>query len=537
MDCKKIFLSLAVVLAIAETNAQTVTQDMGNNVKVTYDQSLTGPYKMTWSVKSRNGGSVTQTWGGQLQNGKRTGLWKGSATYTNFEMSDGLFWQGTSSITRNYADGKPSGFYSVIENTKVRNGRYNTIRRVWEYGQWHDQSNKITGTFKDGRAVGSWSISCQKPKENITVTFNSDGRPTGTYRFNEFSAICKDGYLIGLTEPKDATWGYKLVYTPEEIAAFTPEKAEKTTFTISNYDEWYLIGAQWENEVKNYPKNSSDEPNNFGELMIVNYYGHLQIYGNPAEYQIAEFEYMKRKNIEKHRIDSIKAVEEPMVKLATDSLSKYNQHDISFTQTPVFNLCRDYAELQKILPLHEKHPELATYVFKGETRINDNIYFESYKELIANKSDIENKYQNILSKNIQEVMKYGLSEKEAEMYVLKNYGVIKQEVYIGQLLEIYKKIVLKYCSETPVTWSDVQEYYTYHTYDKKTISLDSVKKFRDNWFLYATAEEYQPIPVKYGAGYYYNYLKEVTEFVSYTRDEKEWEKIEKQVRKLYPELK
>ena len=407
MDYKKIFLSLAVVLAIAETNAQTVTQDMGNNVKVTYDQSLTGPYKMTWSMKSRNGGSVTKTWGGQLQNGKRTGLWKGSATYTNFEMSEGLFWQGTSTIVRNYSNGKPSGPYSVTENSKCRNGHHNLILGVWEYGQWQDQSIKITGTFKDGIPIGSWSIINQKPKETITFTLTQNGLPDGVYSWNGSTRKFKNGYLIEETDMKEPTWGIKLRYTPEEIAAFTPEQAEKQPFIISNYAEWYLIGAQWEDEVVNYPQNSAEEPKTTGEYMVIDYESHKQFIGNPPEWAVEE----RKRNIE----SAAREKEDAKWGSIPDSCETYI---MAAYKDFFYNASPRYIEYVYCSKLETKYPGLKDHKFSVGSKYSRNEWVSLYQRTLSGDKEFLNaQYERFLNKLYDQLKDTKLTQEEKEAYI------------------------------------------------------------------------------------------------------------------------
>lgn len=451
-------------------------------------------------------------------------------------MDDGYFWTGTTTIKRTYKDGKLSGHYSITDNIKKRSGSYNYLSRAWTYGAYVPWATNVSGSFVDNTPTGIWTVNSSRFNDNIQVEYNV-GVPVGTWKINAGITKFKDGYIVEEINMRDATWGTKLIYTPEELQNLEKLPRQKSEpIEFSSYQEMYMIGGgKWETYIRNYPSNSSNDDIPKTIMKKADYAQHLQLIGNPPEYQSEEFERMKQQDIENFETDSMTVVEEPMAKLAIETLSRYKKQDI--TKSPFYHIDRDYAELQQILPLHEKYPDLAIYTFKGKTWINNDMNFKWYKKLISNKSNIENKYQNILSKNIQEVMKYGLSEKEAEMYVLKNYEVVSHKVYIEKLLETYQKKVLQYCSETPITWLDVKEYYTYHSYDKKSISLDAVKKFRDDWFLYATSEEYQSMPVKYDIRNYSSYLMKVTEYVRYNREDKEWQKIENQVRKLNPELK
>lgn len=283
----KRIITLLLLVASLYATAQTVTQNVGNNKTVVFDQSMTGPYKMLWNDKSRNGGTVSKTWSGKLENGHRVGLWQGKATYQNYEYAEGRFWQGTSTIVRNYVDGKPSGSYSVVDNIKWRTGRYNHLRGVWEYGVWQEQTTIIKGSFKSGIPIGSWEIKSTDHGEYIIFSLMNDGNPDGNYSWNGSIRKFKSGYLIEETDMQDAgTWGIKLSYTPEEISEFTPEAAECKPFIISNYAEYYLLGATWEDEIRNYPYNSSEDPISTGEYMVVEPEKHQTYIGNVPDWYL-----------------------------------------------------------------------------------------------------------------------------------------------------------------------------------------------------------------------------------------------------------
>lgn len=236
--------------------------------------------------------------------------------------------------------------------------------------------------------------------------------PDGQCNFDGFTSQYKNGYLIGFTEPKDATWGLKLIYTPEEIAAFTPEIAEKRTFTISNYDEWYLIGAQWENEVVNYPQNASEEPKNFGTFMLVAYDEHIQFYGNPPTYEVEQH----KREIESNR----RRVADAKWGNIPDSCAWYlekAQKDFFYKFIP------EYIEYKYFSIMDKNHPGLKDHTFDvghrfAGTSLYDGQCFHRYKEILAHdESEITEQYNQFMVFLCSQLDETSMSDEEKLVFV------------------------------------------------------------------------------------------------------------------------
>lgn len=492
---KRIITSLLLIASMF-ASAQTITQNTGKGKTVTFDQSMTGPYKLVWKDKSRNGGIVSKTWSGKLENGRRVGQWSGTATYQNYEYGEGKFWQGTSTIVRNYVDGKPSGSYSVVDNVKYRNGRYNALRGVWEYEQWQEQSLSIKGSFKSGIAVGSWEIKSTSHKEHIIFQLTQEGTPDGDYNWNGSIRKFKSGYLIEETEMKEPTWGIKLSYTPEEIEAFTPEQADREPFIISNYGEFYLTGARWEDEIRNYPLNSSDDPTTTGEYMVVDRKAHEKLIGNAPEW------YLQMNGLDEASIKERTEKEAAQAyydKYITGyEASKRKAYDILFSE---FKNIINYWK-----PILEKDP-----IDKEVYNKNDKL--SMICSYVNNQDKHELFYKEQLDKKIQELKhaQYELPSNDVEEHVL---SLLEQHTpgwqeflkqcyidYVDKKVEnmnvVDRKDVLAYMITQKIVYVDM---FNKVSFTKEEISKDEVLKFKRDRYRYSLMKRE---PGEFSHGEYY----------------------------------
>ena len=72
----------------------------------------------------RFGGTLKESWSGQVVNGKREGVWKFLGTYTRYQWSGNVHYTGTVTMTRSYKNGIPHGTYSINQNITQEAGEY-----------------------------------------------------------------------------------------------------------------------------------------------------------------------------------------------------------------------------------------------------------------------------------------------------------------------------------------------------------------------------------------------------------------------------
>lgn len=227
MKKMKFSLMLLMVFMSLMINAQTNTDAEGRTVSIINDV-----YKMSWSAKSDNGGTYSETWTGPLKNGQRHGTWKYTRNVNRF-MSDGAALTGTVVMVRNYKEGVPHGVYSYNSNIKYCSISFNVLNNTWVYGSNETITESVNGSFQDGSPNGAWTISSNTKGENLSISF-VNGRANGTWKINNESFSTyqfRDGYLVYQKQPVEVSWGYETKY-PADIDLETLEP--KDTVLVAN---------------------------------------------------------------------------------------------------------------------------------------------------------------------------------------------------------------------------------------------------------------------------------------------------------------
>lgn len=303
---------MLLLLFVTYISAQTF--DLGEGRKATLDQA--GNYKVTWNQKTDNGGTVVGTFTGIIKDGKRNGSWVGRITYTNFYMTNGNALSGSTTITRNYTDGKVNGAYTYNHNTNVKTCKYDIFNKRWVYGQPQAFQESVTGGFKDGQPHGNFNCSRSTFSEKITMSFDT-GVPSGNWSIQN-QGITTIGFKNGLVIQNkfmDANGsGEELVYASTEDIESLPNRQTVLVTDAIPYFTHYLQGGEFTNWFDQYPKNSSEEDFSKISWILVDYDNHLQLIGNVTQAQKDALENRKRQakeNVEKAKKEArrLKAME------------------------------------------------------------------------------------------------------------------------------------------------------------------------------------------------------------------------------------
>lgn len=328
---KKLVSFIALCLVAVISSAQT-TDFRG--VKVSKSGNT---YTATFSKKSANGGSAFEKWTGPLVNGKRSGTWTFTGTYKQYVMDGGRCRNGSVKMTRNYKNGKPDGVYSVTYNITERNASYNYFTDTWRYGEQHDMTERVSGSFIDGKPNGTWNIFSERFHETWTAHFKSgyaDGTWKNTTGGYSQKIEFKNGYGFHQRVPEDdGSWGYELSYDVDP-ATLQPQDTirvgDKMFFYWDTYSRGLFLITDW---MINYPKNASDESAK-AYYILSDFKNHYKPYGN-----------VPQRVYDKIESDKINELVRQADEFASDTLLRAYQNYSKVNQNnPFYLFCRKLNE-------------------------------------------------------------------------------------------------------------------------------------------------------------------------------------------------
>ena len=267
-----IVISLFATTSIAQTTDYRGRKVIQNGVN----------YSVTCNKKSDNGGTLKESWSGQVVNGKREGVWKFLGTYTRYQWSGNVHYTGTVTMTRSYKNGIPHGTYSINQNITQEAGEYNYLTNTWRYGDKRSYPEKVTGSFFEGKPDGIWTCSSERNHETFTICFTK-GIPTGVWKItieqSKLECTFDNGHVISMKTINDGgVWGEELVYDTD------PRTLPKDTVLMSNFIymwDSYSTGLPMTSEYRKfYPEGSSNEKPVNTKYTLSQYEKHLRQFGN-----------------------------------------------------------------------------------------------------------------------------------------------------------------------------------------------------------------------------------------------------------------
>ncbi len=450
MKKMKFSLMLLMVFMSLMINAQTNTDAEGRTVSIINDV-----YKMSWSAKSDNGGTYSETWTGPLKNGQRHGTWKYTRNVNRF-MSDGAALTGTVVMVRNYKEGVPHGVYSYNSNIKYCSISFNVLNNTWVYGSNETITESVNGSFQDGSPNGAWTISSNTKGENLSISF-VNGRANGTWKINNESFSTyqfRDGYLVYQKQPVEVSWGYETKY-PADIDLETLEP--KDTVLVANglipYLDYYMIGCGCERFVRYYPSGASWEhqhDKSTAYYILAAYKEYTKTYGNVPQHVLERIEYEKgagKREALNKKYQAFKEQDSKYLWQIKDSIQSYMRN----LSSDYVDFCErydvlDYVEARFAISFCEKHPEFEKFndeytKFAEECAKSYGSRYGSYTDIAYFINDYCEKYEKLKPKYdtltlsiINEAKQYGA--KDEEKILAKAFRFYKTPAWNDYLMQV-----------------------------------------------------------------------------------------------------
>lgn len=456
-------------------------------------------YKLTRNVKSNNGGSVSMTFSGLLKNGKRDGVWKLTSTYNNYGGGNGYFFTGTSTMTRSYSNGVLNGIYTLTQNIKRREGSYNRFRGGWTYGPFKDASEHVSGSFRNGKPTGKWSVSAPM----LACIFElSDGTPVGNVSVTKtamgggIKMAFRDGYLVKWEPITNKSGVEGLQWNIDEDLANLPDQEKGDLLNELNFLGEYMGGSDFSDWIKNYPKESSEE--NFTiPYKLADRNNHYVIFGNPSglERQLIEIAQSGRKQAAKEQISYDKASEirKRVEEISNPLIAKWEK------ENPTYKVNVWYWRLQA----YKKATTLDELKAVGYPGLN---HLRTELDHFQKEEQVTREYRDDMNKIISILKQYDYDEREILSYIHANlryggsdvdYGPAKQR-YESRLVRKRKAEFARLADESPLTLDDFEFYYKWNEFNKKNIvELDSLRTWRKAVFVNGMAYTHVPVEIDY----------------------------------------
>jgi hypothetical protein len=230
-------LLVCALFSVMRATAQQATApfDFDTDYTVSYPTTLSGPYSISGSLTSKNGGTCSKKFSGQVKNGARVGVWTGSLSFNRY-YNGNYASTGQASVRIAYNDkGKRNGTYQYSYTLKVQPCSYNYHQRTWQYGAFSTQDAVVASmscTFKDGVLHGPLTFRYTyggKP-ETLSATF-VDGRPVGTFTIGGTTVKTgSDGYVVYSNEASSS--GFADTYQPTAAQLDSLKTSWQTLYTV-----------------------------------------------------------------------------------------------------------------------------------------------------------------------------------------------------------------------------------------------------------------------------------------------------------------
>ena len=526
-------------------------------------------YKLTRSQKSDNGGTVTMTFSGNLKDGKRDGIWKLTSNYNNYGGGNGYYFTGTSTMTRTYKEGVLNGNYSLDQNVKYRTGRYNRVRGIWEYGPYEDGTEQVSGSFNDGKPTGKWSVNAPMLKCSFEL---SNGTPIGNVSVSKtamgggVNMSFKDGYLVKWEPVSNKSGGEGLLWNENEDLPNLPNQEEGDLLNELNFLGEYMGGSDLSKWIVNYPQNSSNEKFTIPYKMA-DRDSHYVLYGNPSSLDKQLFEMAqegrKQKAINNKNLIEGEAIWEKIEGISEPLLKKWKK------ENPTYYLSINYWRLQAYKEVTSKE-ELMALEGVGREQIPNEIYWT-----FENEEKFTQEYNERLQKATEILKGFGYNEDEIFPYIQQNIdkaGGLNPEINYKaaqiRYVEQRKNEFANLADNSPVTLADYEFYYKWNPFNKKNIvDENSLKEWRKNVLVNGFSYSDTPVELDYSVlsnhmkklKNNWKYIQEFSDYVDYYApsvdfpiiespiiqllgyyyhiNEKDWEKIVKEIVKKNPQFK
>lgn len=561
---KQIIVSI-IMLGLGTIGISAQTIDHGNGIVSVQNGNS---YKLTRNQKSDNGGTVTMTFSGNLKDGKRDGVWKLTSTYNNYGGGNGYYFTGTTTMSRTYKGGILNGNYNLTQNVKHRTGRYNRVRGVWEYGPYEDGTEQVTGCFNDGKPTGKWVINTPMLKCSFEL---SNGTPIGNVNVSKtamgggINMTFRNGYLVKWEPISNKSGGEGLLWNENEDLPNLPNQEEGDLLNELDFLGEYMSGSDLSKWIVNYPQNSSNEKLTVPYKMA-DRDSHYVLFGNPSSLDKQLFEMAqegrKQKAINEKNYKAGEAIRLKIEEISEPLLKKWEK------ENPTYHLNIYYWRLQAYKEAVSKE-ELMALEGTGRGQISNEIY-----RLFENEEKLTQEYNERLKEATEILIGYGYSEDEIFPYIHTNIDKISPTHEIDyKAAQIYhvqnrKKEFANLADSSPITLADYEFYYKWNPFNKKNIIDESaLKEWRKDVLVNGFSYSDTPITLDYSVLSKHikrlkntrKYIQELSNYVDYYApsisfpiiespviqllgyyyhiNDKDWEKIIKEIVKKNPQFK